>query len=50
MRLFPRSSRATILSLLLQMLYIGPLAILPILVDEVLLWGVFIQHWSVTSL
>jgi hypothetical protein len=41
---------STILSLLLQILYIGPLVILPILVDGVLLWGVFIQHWSVTSL
>ncbi len=41
---------SAILSLLLQILYIGPLTILPILVDAVLLWGVFIQHWSAISL
>jgi hypothetical protein len=41
---------STILSLLLHILYIGPRAILPILVNGVLLWGVFIQHWSVSSL
>lgn len=42
-------SAAAALSLLLQTLYIGPLAIFPILVNGVLLWGVLIQHWSVTS-
>lgn len=41
---------SAILSLLLQVLYIGPLAILPMVVDGVLLWGVFVQHWSVASL
>ncbi len=41
---------SVILSLLLHILYIGPLTILPILVDGVLLWGVIIQHWSVISL
>lgn len=41
---------SAILSILLQIIYIGPLAILPILVDVALLWGVFIQHWTVISL
>ena len=41
---------ASVASLLLQILYIGPLAILPILVDLGLLWGVLLQHWTVAGL
>ena len=37
---------AAIASLVLQIVYAGPLAILPILLDAVLLWGVLIQHWT----
>jgi hypothetical protein len=37
-------------SLILYILYLGPWAILPILIDAFLLWGILVPHWSVASL
>ncbi len=37
-------------SVLLFGLYLGPLAILPLAIDLILLWGVLGQAWSVASL
>ena len=37
-------------SLILYLLYLGSGAILPIAIDLLLLWGVFIPHWSVANL
>lgn len=37
-------------SLALFVLYLSPLAIVPIIIDVILLWGVFIQHWTAASL
>lgn len=37
-------------SLILFVLYFSPLAIAPIILDIVLLYGVFIQHWTVASI
>jgi hypothetical protein len=41
---------ATVAALLLNGLYLGIWAIAPIVIDLVLLWGVFFQSWSVTAL
>ena len=41
---------AAVLSIVLHILFIGPLAILPILVDLALLYGVFFQHWTVATI
>ena len=40
---------SAVASILLFTLYVGPWAVLPIMIDVVLLWGVVIQHWSVTE-
>lgn len=37
-------------SILLHLLYVGPFAILPLILDGVLLWGVLAQGWTVASL
>ncbi|MCL4869788.1 MAG: hypothetical protein KJ063_12545 [Anaerolineae bacterium] len=37
-------------SLILYSLYLSPRAILPILIDAFLLWGILVPHWSVASL
>lgn len=37
-------------SFLLYVLYLGRWAALPIAIDAVLLWGVLVQHWSVSGL
>lgn len=37
-------------SMLVYVLYFGPLALIPIALDMALLWGVFIQKWTVTGL
>jgi hypothetical protein len=37
-------------SALLYVLFIGPLAVLPLLVDAFLLWGLLLQKWTVTVL
>lgn len=37
-------------SLILYSLYLGPRAILPILIDAFLLWGILVPHWSIASL
>lgn len=41
---------ASTASLLLFVLYLNPLAIPPILVDMILLWGMLVQNWSVPQL
>jgi len=40
----------SIASGLLFLMYAGPLALLPLVVDAVLLWGVLAQGWNVASL
>ncbi len=40
----------SVASMALFVLYIGPLAIIPIAIDVVLVWGVFIQQWSAMAL
>lgn len=37
-------------SVLLFVLYFGPWAILPLILDLALLWGVLLQHWTVPGL
>jgi hypothetical protein len=37
-------------SVLLYALFFGPNAMLPLLLDAVLLWGVLAQHWTVAGL
>jgi len=39
-----------IASLLLFLMYLGPLAILPILIDAVLLCGLLVFHWTAAGL
>ena len=41
---------STIASTLLYLLYLSPLALLPIGIDLLLLWGVWAQHWTATGL
>ena len=41
---------AAILSMILHIIYIGPLAIAPILVDLALSYGMFFLHWTAASL
>jgi predicted molibdopterin-dependent oxidoreductase YjgC len=41
---------AAVASLILNLLYLSPWVILPILIDLFLLWGIFVPHWSVASL
>lgn len=36
-------------SLVLFLVYLSPLALIPLIVDLVLLWGVFAQGWSVAT-
>jgi hypothetical protein len=36
-------------SVLLHILYAGPLSLLPIVVDAVLIWAVFIQQWRLPA-
>ena len=43
-------SIAAISSLILYLLHLGPWAILPIAIDILLLWGIFVPHWSVANL
>jgi hypothetical protein len=37
-------------SIALFILYLGPFSIIPIAIDVFLLWGVFIQQWTVSVL
>lgn len=39
----------SIASLALYLLYLGPWAILPIVIDIFLLWGIFVVRWSVAA-
>lgn len=41
---------SAVLSILLYALFFGKWAILPIVLDIVVLWGIFFQDWSVTTL
>lgn len=41
---------ASVASLALYLLYFGPWAILPIIIDIFLLWGIFIVRWSAAGL
>lgn len=41
---------ASVSSLALYLLYLGPWTILPIVVDIFLLWGIFVAHWSAAML
>ena len=41
---------ASVASLALYLLYLGPWAILPIIIDIFLLWGIFIVRWSAAAL
>ena len=41
---------ATVASIALHVLYIGPWAVLPLAVDAALLWGVFAWRWSAASM
>ena len=41
---------ASIASLALYLLYLGPRAVLPIAIDIFLLWGIFVVRWSAASL
>jgi hypothetical protein len=41
---------AAIASALLYVLYFGLFALAPLAIDVVLMWGVFTQGWSVTTL
>jgi hypothetical protein len=41
---------AVVASVLLHVLYLGRWALLPIVVDAVLLWGVLVQHWTMIGL
>lgn len=36
----------TIASAILYLIHIGPFAIIPILLDAVILYGIFVQHWG----
>ncbi len=37
-------------SIVLFVVYLGPLSIIPIALDLILLWGVALQHWTVAAL
>lgn len=37
-------------SILLYILYFGIYSLVPIAIDAVLLWGVLVQHWTVSGL
>ncbi len=39
-----------IASALLYILYFGLFSVIPIVIDVILLWGVFVQNWSVTGM
>jgi hypothetical protein len=39
----------SITSILLYVLYFGLFSLLPIGIDAILLWGIFVQHWTVAS-
>lgn len=41
---------AAVSSALLYLLYIGPLALLPLVIDALLLWGVLVWGWTVAGL
>ena len=41
---------AAVASMLLYVLYFGLFSIIPIVIDLVLLWGLFVQNWTVTAL
>ena len=41
---------ASIASLVLYLLYLGPRVMLPIVIDIFLLWGIFVVHWLVAGL
>lgn len=41
---------AVVASILLHVLYAGPLALLPLTIDALLLWGVIVQHWPILGL
>jgi hypothetical protein len=41
---------ASVASLALYLLYLGPWVVLPIAIDIFLLWGIFVVHWSAASL
>lgn len=41
---------ASITSLALYLLFLGPWAIIPIIIDLFLLWGVFFTHWFAAML
>lgn len=40
---------ASVASLALYLLYLGPWAILPIIIDIFLLWGIFVVRWSAAA-
>jgi hypothetical protein len=46
----PLTVFSSVASFLLYVLYFGRWAVLPILIDLVLLWGVFSQGWTPASL
>ena len=47
--LVPAVLVAVVCSALLHVLYAGPLSLLPIVVDAVLIWAVFIQQWRLPA-
>jgi hypothetical protein len=46
----PLATIGAVSSIVLFTLYLGPLSLIPIALDLIVLWGVVLQHWTVAGL